>query len=333
MPPRKPTAPPDPRGRKAKQAEHPERKGGKGGRPTRNGKTAQKTTGTHNGKKTKIHPTPDPVWDAQMGEWVNNANEPICGAQRSANSPQGPGICCLRKGFGTDHVGFGRCKYHGGRSPGGTIAATKEMITKQRPILGGPLPIGPHEAILMEVQHTAGHVQWLRQMIQIMGQDQVLDEVSAVDEALKPDEQPAVAKRAGDPTKRGWDKTLTQVTPDLRISISVWMEMYQKERSHLVAVCKAAVTMGVAERAVRIAEDQGQLMASVIMAIFNDTALGLTYEQRLAFPEIARRHLEAADPALAPPAQLDATHTRALPMRGDTIDAPSAEGDETFDEY
>jgi len=31
------------------------------------------------------------------------------------------GYCSLQAGFGTDHVGTGRCKFHGGASPGGPI--------------------------------------------------------------------------------------------------------------------------------------------------------------------------------------------------------------------
>lgn len=37
----------------------------------------------------------------------------ICGAKKK----QGEGFCTQRAGWGTDHVGDGRCKLHGGRNP------------------------------------------------------------------------------------------------------------------------------------------------------------------------------------------------------------------------
>lgn len=41
------------------------------------------------------------------------AERPICGAKKR----QGDGVCQKWAGWGTDHVGEGRCKLHGGSSP------------------------------------------------------------------------------------------------------------------------------------------------------------------------------------------------------------------------
>ena len=265
-----------------------------------------------------VNPNPaEPKWDPRTGEWVNARGEPVCGAKRSGNSTSGPGTCCNPKGFRTEHPGYGRCLHHGGNSPSGIMAAAKERVMAERPVYGGPLPIGPHEAILNEVQHTAGHVAWLRQMIQLMGTEGT-DWQDVVDLDADPSGDGLEVRREGDPRGKGMSRTLTQITPDLRISPSVWIQLYQQERSHLVAVCKAAVSMGVAERAVRIAEDQGQLMAGVIMNIFNDAELGLTFEQRRRLPTIARRHLMAADPALNP-RELDRSHAQVHSRQDDDV--------------
>jgi hypothetical protein len=45
---------------------------------------------------------------------------------------------------------------------------------------------------------------------------------------------------------------------------SVWLDLYQRERTHLVRVSKAALDAGVSERLVRLAEQQGMLLAQVI---------------------------------------------------------------------
>jgi hypothetical protein len=72
---------------------------------------------------------------------------------------------------------------------------------------------------------------------------------------------------------------------------SVWVELYQEERRMLARVCKMALDAGVNERAVRVAEQQGELLAGVIKAILED--LELTKEQRQSAPGVVRRHLTA----------------------------------------
>jgi hypothetical protein len=73
----------------------------------------------------------------------------------------------------------------------------------------------------------------------------------------------------------------------------VWLTLYQAERSHLVNVCKAAIACGLAEREVRLAEQQGQLLAELLRAVFSDPALGLTVKQRAAAMTVASQHLRA----------------------------------------
>ena len=80
------------------------------------------------------------------------------------------------------------------------------------------------------------------------------------------------------------DKTLIQ-TP------SVWIEMYQTERTMLARVCKMALDAGVNERAVRVAEAQGELLAQVIKAILGD--LDLSKKQQAMVGGVVRRHLMA----------------------------------------
>jgi hypothetical protein len=70
---------------------------------------------------------------------------------------------------------------------------------------------------------------------------------------------------------------------------SVWIEMYQNERKLLARACKMALDAGVAERQIRLAEAQGQLLADAIRGILGD--LGLSPEQEAQAPAIVRRHL------------------------------------------
>jgi hypothetical protein len=122
-----------------------------------------------------------------------------------------------------------------------------------------PVNIGPHEALLMEVQRTAGHIQWLAERIASIGEE---SEIEALQQ---------------------W--TIMGIKP------SFWLETYQEERKHLVQVSKAAIQCGVAERQVQLAEEQGKLLAMAIRAILWDAQLDLTPQQQARAPQIIRRHL------------------------------------------
>jgi len=50
------------------------------------------------------------------------------GEHCEAKKKQGDGTCTKPAGWGTDHVGFGNCKLHGGASPNGKIHAEKEAV-------------------------------------------------------------------------------------------------------------------------------------------------------------------------------------------------------------
>jgi len=196
----------------------------------------------------------------------------ICGAKRAKG-----GVCLLSAGWGTNHTGFGRCKFHFGNTPSHTIANAKEILFRQMPTLGNPREIDPHSAILEEVHRTAGHVEWLRVVIGTVG--------------MNPDDPAAeqITDETGfDP--QGHMAALRQFT-EAGIQPSVWIDLYQRERAHLIRTCKMAVDMGCAERTVRLAEDQGRMIASVIRKVLNDPQLQLNNAQKAALPAIVRREL------------------------------------------
>jgi hypothetical protein len=64
-----------------------------------------------------------------------------------------------------------------------------------------------------------------------------------------------------------------------------------QERDRCANFATKAVAAGLAERQVRLAERQGELLAQTIRAIFDD--LGLTAQQRALAPAVVRRHLTA----------------------------------------
>jgi hypothetical protein len=81
---------------------------------------------------------------------------PLCGARKKNGQ-----ICRAFAGQGTEHLGTGKCKYHGGstrshRKRGATVEAKRSM-TK----LGQSLTVQPGQALMGVLRATAGHVAWL----------------------------------------------------------------------------------------------------------------------------------------------------------------------------
>lgn len=197
------------------------------------------------------------------------SDDKFCGARKR----QGEGTCARPSGWGTDHAGAGRCKLHGGSAPSGRVAGQRVLAEQAVKTYGLPLDVSPTEALLDEVKWTAGHVAWLRVQVQELER-----------QALVWGKTEEVDKGAGEFT--GVDITHAAVP-------NVWLELYRVERKHLLDVCKAAIACGIAERQVRLAEQQGALLASVIRAVLGDSELGLTPEQQKAAPAVVVRHLRA----------------------------------------
>ena len=145
----------------------------------------------------------------------------------------------------------------------------EEMRVKQM-VYGTDIEgITPEDAILQELARTAGHVNWLRTK---------MDEIE---------------------TEFGQNSALQQSTK-LGRTPAVWVELYQKERAHLVSVAKTASTMGIQERQIQLAEEQGRLLADVLRNFLADPQLGLTPEQKVLTPEIMRRHIAAIEASTRP---------------------------------
>lgn len=202
-----------------------------------------------------------------------NADENGAGHERErcGGTNRGGKVCGQPPGWGTDHPGIGKCKHHGGSTPTHKAAAKSEMARRAVATYGLPREVDPAVALLEEVHRTAGHVAWLHEKVQDIDEaDLVWGVVEEVD------------KGSGEFT--GTDTT-SAAKPN------IWLELYHRERKHLTDVCKAALAAGIAERQVRLAEQQGALLVGVINRILDD--LALSAEQRELVPTVVPRHLRA----------------------------------------
>lgn len=186
---------------------------------------------------------------------------PKCGVKKDGLSSSGEGYCSHPAGWGTSHIGSGPCKLHGGALPNVNKKHLRLIQGAELATYGTPIAVDPHTAVLNTVHATAGHVAWLYEKIQ------ELAEVEG-------------------------DMTLHQYT-SMGIKASIWVEMYERERLMLLKASKAAVDMGVSERAVQLAEEQGRMIAGLLQKFIDSQEIGLTAAQRLVAPKVIRQLLVA----------------------------------------
>jgi hypothetical protein len=187
----------------------------------------------------------------------------LCGAKKR----QGEGNCARPAGWGTKHVGEGACKLHGGSTRSVTKGARENMARALVESYGRKIETTPSEAMLDEVKWTAGHVAWLREKVRELEEDDLIWGKTK-------------EKTGGD----DWGST-EQAVPN------VWLALYQQERTHLVKVCADALRIGIEERRVKLAEQDGALVAQALRGILAD--LHLTPEQQALVPQVVPRHLRA----------------------------------------
>ena len=191
-----------------------------------------------------------------------------CGGKKK----QGEGDCTRPAGWGTDHPGVGRCKLHGGCAPNVRAAARMELARKAVETYGLPRDISPTDALLEEVRYSAGHVAWLRAKVAEL---EAADLVWGITE--ESDKQ--ATEFPGTDTTRS-------------ATVNMWLDLYFRERKHLLDLTKTAISVGIEERRVRLAEAQGSLMNDVIRRIL--ARLSLSPDQSALLPVVVPEELRRA---------------------------------------
>lgn len=179
------------------------------------------------------------------------------------------GRCGMGAGWGTNHPGTGRCKLHGGSTPNHVKSAIGDEYRK---LLGKELEINPFDALLWVIRIRAGEVKWLTERIN------ELDEKDWVESSI-------VGKQ---------------------------FHLYARERqaamNDLARFSQMAISLGIAERSVRLAEQYGETLARLIKGILEE--LDLSPQQALAAPGIVRKHLVLVSSAPTPQSALAAKSTQ-----------------------
>lgn len=84
------------------------------------------------------------------------SERPLCGATKKNGEK-----CRAFAGQDTDHLGIGRCKYHGGRTPAHNKHAAKVEAERKMVTMGAPVNVSPAQALMGLLRATSGHVAWL----------------------------------------------------------------------------------------------------------------------------------------------------------------------------
>lgn len=170
----------------------------------------------------------------------------------------------------------GVCKMHGGASPQNIAAAARRREQREALLaaesFGLPREVDPHTALLEELHRTAGAVQWLSAVVADISQDELV--------------WGKVKETHGTQLEHGTDNGVTKAA-----GTNAFVALWQSERKHLVDVSRACINAGIEERRVRVAEQAGQQLASVVRAVLD--RLQLSDEQRVlalsVVPEEFRR--------------------------------------------
>jgi hypothetical protein len=241
--------------------------------------------------------------------------EDMCGAKNKTTS----GNCKKRKGFKTDHLGYGNCAQHGGNTEAGIKSAMREMgrdlATRYKASrrFGGDRTdpslanLTPEQALLEEVRRTAAFVRFLEERIgswNLTPVSNAVVEEFASRGVQNRNSNPGLSTKIEevleeldhlDPESPNYLPPLTAVHPNTGITSFTdareWLYLYREERGHLARVSKMCIDAGVAQRLVSIAEDQGRILASAIRAVLK--ALNLTPEQAALVPQIVPPVLRA----------------------------------------
>jgi len=159
------------------------------------------------------------------------------------------GICSNPAGSGTTHLGIGKCKWHGGN----LVNHRKAALKQEAKFMGAPKDINPLDAIIWCIRITAGEVEWLSMKIAEVDEEQWIEH-----------------------------------TP-----LGKQMHVLQRTRAdaqdRLVRYSKEAIALGLAERAIRLAEQFGATIGRLLQGVASD--LELTPKQTKAWPNIVRKHL------------------------------------------
>lgn len=177
-------------------------------------------------------------------------DKPKCGATKR----DGTGDHCRRPaGWGTDHVGTGCCKLHGGNTSGQRTGALKQQAERALADMNAP----PVDNPLTELARITGQV--------VAWKDQMADRVNELTSL----------------------RYSTEGGEQLRAEVALFERALDRCEKFLTAMAR----LNIDERLARITEQQADTVTYAVIAVLEE--LGLTAEQQAEARRGVARHLRA----------------------------------------
>ena len=195
------------------------------------------------------------------------------------------------------------CETHGGRAKqnraAGEARVAREAAEKLAAKWAVPIDTDPTDGILNRICAYAGHVVFYRQQVEAIVAE---DPNSLVWGVTKETEGDVVVGNGPTATLDKAEGVTREAKPN------IWLVLYNEASDRLVKYCAEALKAGVEERKIRMAEQQGAIVADVIRATADSIlerllAAGmhtdLTGVFTAALNEAAPRHLRSIAGGLA----------------------------------
>ena len=195
----------------------------------------------------------------------------LCEAKTKKGTP-----CQRGAGYGTKHLGQGRCKFHGGATPNAEVAGQVFLARREAMVMGVPLDIDPLNAILECIRIAAGEVQYASDRIAELDEDEAVGPVTVTTTRPLKEEKGAES-----------ESTTVQEVRLEAPQLHVWILARRQAMDRLAQYSLAALKAGIEERRVRLAEDQGRQIVEVLKGVLAE--LGVA--DRPEVPAVVRRHL------------------------------------------
>jgi hypothetical protein len=176
----------------------------------------------------------------------------LCGSPKRGR----PGETCRNPaGKGTNHLGHGHCRFHGGNSPHGEAMATREAAYDLARTMHLPVDDADPDLLLLAlVREQAGVVAWLREQVQ------ALDAALLVRSAR-------FGRRVE--TNAGQFPGVTTITETASFE-HVLSQMYARERRIYADLLVKVAGLGIAKRHVELAREQGELAGRMLVAVLSE---------------------------------------------------------------
>lgn len=199
--------------------------------------------------------------------------------KRCSATTRAGGKCQHPAGFGTEHVGYGTCKWHGGNSPSHKTKAQREMVADAVRTLGLPVNVDPVQAIVAELARGFGAIEWLREQVAAIPADQLHQTWPQAMLRQLNEERDRNARVAAEALRLGLEARAVSVA-----------ERYGELLAEVVRVVVTDPVLGLS------ADQQKHAMRKASLV-----ALGRPEEIEQAGREAAKRHQAAAQAALPSP--------------------------------